>query len=167
MILVAYRHGFRPAELVDLRLLCTSAGSSRALQARIRSSATNCGPYGGCNASRSPSHPSCSPRNADRPSRLPGSPAWSSAQVQRQGLGSRSTRTCCDMPVDTHWLTEGTTRGHCRLTSGTATSSTRCATRSCRRRASRTFGANEHFGSWRFRRLTGSPFDDSGTLWTG
>src|SRR5262249_210187 len=96
-----------------------------------------------------------------------GSPAWSSEQAQRPSSASRSTHTCSGMPAATHWLTEGTTRGHYRLTSDTATSSTRFGTLSCRRRASRTFGAHEHFGSWRFRRLTGSPFDDSGTLWTG
>ena len=42
MVLVAYRHGLRAAELVDLRwgsnskqLTCTSAGSNRALPATI------------------------------------------------------------------------------------------------------------------------------------
>jgi site-specific recombinase XerD len=50
MILVAYRHGLRAAELVDLRCgirwisaqpPCTSVGSSRAHPARIRLSAMN------------------------------------------------------------------------------------------------------------------------------
>ena len=51
MVLVAFRHGLRAAELVDLggsrstsrRERCTSAGSSRARRARTRCAATNCG----------------------------------------------------------------------------------------------------------------------------
>jgi hypothetical protein len=59
MVLLAYRHGLRAAE----RPPCTSAGSSRARPARIRSSATNCAPSGGCIVSRRRSHPSCSRRS--------------------------------------------------------------------------------------------------------
>jgi integrase len=52
MVLVAYRHGLRASELTDLRweqvdfrtATCTSAGSSRALPARIRSSGTSYAP---------------------------------------------------------------------------------------------------------------------------
>ena len=87
MVLVAYRHGLRASELVDLRcglrwssgrLPYTSAGSSRARLVPIRSSGTNCGLYGGFNVSRNPSHPSYSHRSAAPPSALLASPAWSS-----------------------------------------------------------------------------------------
>jgi hypothetical protein len=64
------------------------------------------------------------------------------------------------MPVDTHWLTEGTTREPCRLTWGTRTSSIRFATLSCRRHASRTFGANENLAV-SVPQAHGYPFDDS------
>ena len=65
MILVAYRHGLRASELVDLRWdqidfnrpPCTSAGSSRAPLRRIQSWATNCEHCAGCSASRSPGLP--------------------------------------------------------------------------------------------------------------
>ncbi len=75
MILVAYRHGLRASELVDLRWdqvdfgrpPCTSAGSSRARPAPIRSSGTSYGPCGGYSASRSPNRPSCSPPSAGAP----------------------------------------------------------------------------------------------------
>jgi hypothetical protein len=141
-----------------------SAGSSRAPRAHIRSLGMSCGRCGGCNASRSPSHPSCSPRSAGRPLRRQGSPAWLSVQGPRRSLGSRSTRTCSGMPVATRWQTKGTTREPCRLTSGTATSSIRFATLSSRRRASRTFGANETTWRLSFRRLTGIPSTTARTL---
>ena len=66
MILVAYRHGLRVSELVDLRWdqidfnkppPCTSAGSSRAPLRRIQSWATNCAHCAGCSGSRSPGLP--------------------------------------------------------------------------------------------------------------
>jgi integrase len=77
MLLVAYRHGLRAAELVDLRWVkstsepppCTSAGSRRARPARIRLSATNCGRCGGFNASRTRNRRSCSRPSAARRSR--------------------------------------------------------------------------------------------------
>ena len=76
MILIAYRHGLRASELVDLRWdqvdfsdghSCTSAGSSRAPLARIRSSGTNCAPCGGSSANRSPSRRLCSRRSVAAP----------------------------------------------------------------------------------------------------
>jgi hypothetical protein len=54
----------------------------------------------------------------------------------------RSIRTCCDMAAAMRWPTRATTRGRCRRTSGTRTSSTRCATPNSHRIASRTSGAN-------------------------
>ena len=149
MILVAYRHGLRPPSWrtcggirwTSGRPTCTSAGSSRAPRAPIRSSGTNCGRCGGFSASRSQSHPSCSRRSAGRRSARPGSPAWSSGQGSRQSLPSRRTRTCCGMPAVMRWRTRATTPGHSRPTSATATFSTRCATLSCHRRGSRIFGA--------------------------
>src|SRR6476661_3212505 len=44
------------------------------------------------------------------------------------------------MPVASRWLARATIRGHCKPTSAIATSSTRCATPSCRRIGSRTSG---------------------------
>ena len=80
MVLVAYRHGLRAAEVVDLRGIrstskprpCTFAGSNRARPAPIPSSATNCGRCGGSSATRT-SRRSCLHRNAVRRSVPPGS----------------------------------------------------------------------------------------------
>jgi hypothetical protein len=61
MILMAYRHGFRVSELVDLRGTRSTStpptwlfgGSRAAHQARIRSAATNCAHCAGWSANRS------------------------------------------------------------------------------------------------------------------
>jgi hypothetical protein len=91
MVLVAYRHGLRAAELVDLRCgirwtskrpPCTSVGSRRALLRRTLCLGTNCALCGGSSASRSLSRPSSSPRNGERPSRRLGLLAWSSERVR-------------------------------------------------------------------------------------
>ena len=76
MILVAYRHGLRASELVDLRWdqvdfsnghPARPQGQAGHARAPIRSSGTNCGRCGGFSASRSPSRPSCSRRSAGAP----------------------------------------------------------------------------------------------------
>ena len=74
MIFVAYRHGLRPAELVDLagirssslRGRCTFAGSSGARPVPIRSLGTSCEPCGVCSVSKSPSRLSCSRQSGAR-----------------------------------------------------------------------------------------------------
>src|SRR5262249_55137692 len=66
----------------------------------------------------------------------------SSASVRPPRCHSRSTRTCCAMPVGSSSPTMVTTRAPCSTISGTRTSSTRCATPKWRRTGSRIFGAN-------------------------
>ena len=75
MILMAYRHGFRAAELVDLQWHQIEFASAtlhvrrvkQGTPAPIRFSATNCALCVASSASRNPSHPSCSPRSAGSP----------------------------------------------------------------------------------------------------
>ncbi len=72
-----------------------------------------------------------------------------SARVERlksqaAGQAFRRILTCCATPVALRWPTRATIRERCRLTSATATSSTRCDTPSCRRAGSRTSGADGH-----------------------
>jgi integrase len=93
IILVAYRHGLRAAELVDLRW--DQAGfntatlhvrrSSMALPARIPSSVTNFVPFGGSIANKRPSHHLYSRRNGEHHSRPQASPERSSAQAPKPG----------------------------------------------------------------------------------
>ena len=65
----------------------------------------------------------------------------------RRGRGqvwvSRRTRTCSGTPAAMRWPTRGTTRGPYKPISATATSSTRCATPSYRRRGSRISGESD------------------------
>ena len=149
MILTAYRHGFRPAELVDLRWDQIEFASGalhvrrvkQGTRAPIRFSGTSYGPCGGFSASRSPSHRSCSLRNGARPSRPLASPEWSSARAMRRTLASKHIRTCSGTPAGTHWRTRATTPALCKPTLATGTSSTRCATPSYHRCGSRISGA--------------------------
>ena len=90
MLLVAYRHGLRAAELVDLRWDQVDFETAtlhvrrvkKVLRRRILSLGTNCAPCVGSGASRSLSRPSSSPRNGERPSRRLGLLAWSSERVR-------------------------------------------------------------------------------------
>src|SRR5262249_45249801 len=68
--------------------------------------------------------------------------ASSSASARPPRCHSQSTPTCFAMPVGSSWLTMATTRGPCSITSGTRTSSTRCATPKWRPIASGTFGVD-------------------------
>ena len=83
MVLVAYRHGLRAAELVDLRWDQVDFETAtlhvrrvkKGTPARTRSSETNCALCGGSGASRSPGRLSCSLRRGARlsaPQALPG-----------------------------------------------------------------------------------------------
>src|SRR5262249_26822066 len=66
----------------------------------------------------------------------------SSASARLPRCHSRSTRTCCAMPVGSSSPTMATTRAPCSTISGTRTSSTRCATPKWRPIASGTFGVD-------------------------
>ena len=80
MILVAFRHGLRASEAVDLRWdqvdftapSCTSAGSSGAHPACTRSG-RNCAPFAACSARARPAR-SCSSASGARRSPPPGLP---------------------------------------------------------------------------------------------
>jgi site-specific recombinase XerD len=93
MVLVAYRHGFRPAELVDLRWdqIDFASGAlhvrrvKRGTPALIRSSEMSCEPYGAFSASSNQSHPSCSRRSVERPF----STAGFARMIERAGAEAR------------------------------------------------------------------------------
>ena len=144
MILVAYRHGFRPAELVDLRWDQVEFASG-ALHVRRVKHAPSTDPILGdelralrrLQREQEPKSPFVFTSERGAPFSTAALRAWSSALGLRRGLASRRTRTC------SRTLTRGTIRGLCRLTSGIAISSTRCATPNCRRRDSRTSGGSD------------------------
>ena len=97
MVLVAFRHGLRVTELVDLRWDQVDFDQAR-LQVRrakqgtpahTQSRATKCGPFAGCSGSRSPSRRSYSPQSVARRSPRAALPTrgarWSNGQAWLQG----------------------------------------------------------------------------------
>ena len=102
MILVAYRHGLRVSELVDLRwdqvdFRTATLHVRRAKQgtpSTHRSSATNCEPCGGFRANRSPHHLLYSRQNEERRSQTQASPGCSNELGPRRSLALSHTRTC-------------------------------------------------------------------------
>src|SRR5262245_33584669 len=82
------------------------------------------------------------------------STASSSASARPPRCPSRSTHTCCAMPVVLSSPMMATTHGLCSTTSATGTSSIRSGTPKWRRTASRIFGAN-----WRRQARDRFPLD--------
>ena len=170
MTLVAYRHGLRVSELVDLRWDQIEFASGTLHVRRVKQGTPSTHPIlgdelralrRGSSASSNLRRPSYSPRSAERPSALPGLPAWSSGQGSKPSLPSRHTRTCSGTHAATRSPTRGTIRGRCRLILATATSSTPSATLSCRRRGSRIFGVDEKTSA---QRLTMSAIGGKGDI---
>ena len=136
MVLVAYRHGFRPAELVDLRWdqIDFASGAlhvrrvKRAHQALTRSLGMSYEPCGAFSVSNSRSRHSCSRRSEEHPSAPQGSHAWLGGLALKHVWGSRLIHICSGTPAATHWPTKGMTPEPCRLISAIATFSIRFAT---------------------------------------
>jgi integrase len=99
MVLLAYRHGLRAAEVVDLRWWgsrwtskphpCTSAGPRTALQQRTHSAGVRCA-SSAATSGKARRRPLCLSRNAERRYRRQGSPAWSSGQPPRPVWGIKA-----------------------------------------------------------------------------
>ena len=151
MVLVAYRHGLRAAELVDLRWDQVDFNTATLHVRRVKQGTPSTHPILGdemralrrLQREQEPKSPFVftSERGA------PFTTAGFARMIERAGMGpssaSRRTRTCCATPAAIRWRTRATTRGRCRHISATRTSSTRCATPSCRRRGLRISGADE------------------------
>jgi integrase len=153
MILVAYRHGLRASELVDLRWDQVDFRTGSLHVRRVKQGTPSTHPVPGdelralrrLQRKQEPKSPFVF--TSERSS--PFTRAGFARMVERAGTeASKRTRTCSGTPAATRWLTEGTTQGPCRLTSVTRTSSTRCVTQNYRRPALRTFGErNPHLAS--------------------
>jgi len=123
--------------------LCTSAGSRKALRARIRSSAANCRRCGGSSASKRPGPPFVftSERSA------PFTTAGFARMVERAGSAAKLR-----FKAHPHMLrhatgyalaSRGTIPAPCKPIWGIRTSSTLCATPNCHQRGSKTSGGND------------------------
>src|SRR5262245_39986463 len=123
------------------RAACMFTASRTAFPACIRSAVTRCGRFASSGAITLErlmcSFPSAAGQSAPSVSTV-----LSSASARLPRCHSRSTHTCCAMPVVLSSLTMATTRAPCSTISGTRTSSTRCATPKWRPIASGTFGVD-------------------------
>ena len=107
MILVAYRHGLRPVELVDLRWDQIEFASGALHVRRVKQGTPSTHPILGdelralrrLQREQEPKSPFVFTSERGSPFTTAGvSAAWSSAREPRRGLASRPIRTCCDMP---------------------------------------------------------------------
>ena len=141
MVLVAYRHGFRPAELVDLRWDQIDFASGALHVRRVKRGTPSTHPILGdelralrrLQREQQPKSPFVFTSERGAPFSTAGFARMIERAGARRGWASRPTRTCCAMHAATHWPTRGMIPEPCRLISATAISSTRCATRNCRR----------------------------------
>jgi integrase len=133
MVLVAYRHGLRASELVDLRWSQVEFGTAALHVRRVKQGTPSTHPILGdelralrrLQREQEPRSPTCSPPSAARRSPRLASLAWSSEPGLRPSSGSSRTRICCVMLADTRWPIRGTTHAPCKPTSATRTFSTR------------------------------------------
>ena len=103
MVLVAYRHGLRASELVDLRWDQVEFRTATLHVRRVKQGTpehpsdpwrrTAC-PAAATARAGAQSRPLCSLQSAETPSAPLGSPAWSSGRAGRPSWPSRRTRTC-------------------------------------------------------------------------
>ena len=145
MILIGYRHGLRASELCDLQWSPVELATGRLHVRRAKNGSPSVHPMQGdeiralrrLQREQGPSsHVFMTERDGPMTTRY----------SVGSGLGPRCNspyiRTCCGMAAAMPWRTPATTHGRYRLGSATRTSSTRCATPSCRRIDSSTFGVD-------------------------
>ena len=154
MILVAYRHGLRVSELVDLRWDQVEFRTATMHVRRVKQGTPSTHPILGNELralrrlQREQEPKSAFIFTSERGA--PFSTAGFVRMVERAGEGAKLAfkahphmlRHACGTPAAMRWPTRVTTHGRCKPISATRTFSTRCATLNSRRRGSRTSGAD-------------------------
>jgi integrase len=146
MVLIAFSHGLRTAELVDLRWDQVDLGRNACLHVRrVKSGMPSVHPLQGdeMRALRALKRKSSFVFVSERGAlftKAGFAKMVARAGREKRGLSSAYTPTCCAMRVATRWRTGATTRARCKRTSATKIFSTRCDIRNCRQRVSKTFG---------------------------
>src|SRR6516225_1164914 len=143
MILVAYRHGLRASEVCDLQWQQIELSEGRLDVHRVKNGIPSVHPIRGDEMRALRKLRRDYPKEAyvfvsERGGRVSGRPPR---------CHSRSTRTCCAMPVGSNWPMMAMTPGPCSTTSGTRTSSTRSGIPKWRPTGSRTFGGTDDGGA--------------------
>ncbi len=153
MILMAYRHGLRASELVDLRWDQVEFRTGTLHVRRVKQGTPSTHPVLGdelralrrLQREQEPKSPFVFISERGAPLAPQGLLAWLSGRAGRLSWRSRRTRICLGTPVGSPWPTRATIRAPCKLISATATFSTRCVILSCHRRGSGISGAaDEH-----------------------
>jgi type 1 fimbriae regulatory protein FimB/type 1 fimbriae regulatory protein FimE len=137
MILVAYRHGLRASELVDLRWDQVDFRTATLHVRRLKQGTPSTHPILGDELralrrlQRKQGPKSAFVFTSERDA--PFSSAGFARMIERAGAGAkfsfiRPTHTCSGMPADTSWPMTATTPDRCKPISGTGTSSIRFAT---------------------------------------
>jgi integrase len=137
MILIAYRHGLRAAELVDLRWDQVELGRNAVLHVRrVKNGMPSAHPLQGdeMRALRALPRDSTFVFTSERgaPFTRAGSPRWWRGWASRRASNSECIPTCCAMPAVMHWPTEGIIPGRSKPTSDIRTFSTRFDIPNCR-----------------------------------
>jgi hypothetical protein len=158
MVLLAYRHGLRASDLVDLRWDQIDFDHASLAVRRAKKGTPSTHPIRGDELRalrrlargqdpKSPfvytserGVPFTTVNGVLRSPRL-ALPAWSSALAPWLAWSSRPIPTCYGTPVASSWPIRATTPGRSRPILATRTSSTPCDTRNCRRIGSKTSGA--------------------------
>jgi len=124
MMLLAFRHGLRAAEVCDLRWEQIDFATATLHVRRIKNGTPATHPLTGRELralrrhqrARANAQRSSLCRSAELRYQHQGSRGWSSGLGVLRTWGLRPTPTCFGMPVATHWPTRGTIRARCRRT---------------------------------------------------
>ena len=151
MILVAYRHGLRVSELIDLRWDQADFRTAILHVRRAKQGTPSTHPILGdelralrrLQREQAPKLPFVFTSERGAPFTTAGFARMLERLGPRRSSASKCIRTCSGTLAAMRWLTEGTIPGRCRLTSDTKTFSTRCGILSYHRLGLKTFGENE------------------------
>ena len=132
MILVAYRHGLRVSELVDLRWDQVDFRTATLHVRRVKQGTPSTHPILGdelralrrLQREQEPKSPFVFTSERGASLAPLGSPGWSSGQELRLSSPSKHTRTCSGTHAGTRWPIGGTIHGRFKPTSDTATFTT-------------------------------------------
>ena len=152
MILVAYRHGLRVSELVDLRWDQVDFYTATLHVRRVKQGTPSTHPILGdelralrrLQREQKRRSPFVFLRNEKRRLAPRALLAWSSGQGTKRSWGSKRTHTCSGTLAAMRWPTRGTIRGRYKRTLDTATFSIRLDTPSYRRSGSEASGETDH-----------------------
>jgi hypothetical protein len=139
MVLLAYRHGLRPVELVTLRWDAIDLGHGQIHVSRAKNGAASVHPLSGVELralrrikrDQEPPSPFVFTSERGAPFTTAGGATWWRGWASPPSSAFRRIRTCCGMPAVSSLPTKAPIHVRCKPISAIATFNTRCATPSC------------------------------------